>query len=207
MSVEFRQRRPSEYLKILRRRIWFIILPTIAITSAVSWVVYKLPDVYESYTLIVVKPSTLPNSVVMNNNDDNLTRQLTAITQVVTSRSSLEPLVQKYDLYRVERMRGEPMEGVIDMMRSDIRVAQNTSRNDITNGFNISYRYRDPRTTQAILRARRQVHQRANQQLLGFRDCRAHVHGQPGGQGTRRPQRSRQADARLQVRARWRAAV
>src|SRR5678816_4242080 len=150
MSVEFRQRKPSEYLKILRRRIWFIILPTIAITSAVSWVVYKLPDVYESYTLIVVKPSTLPNSVVMNNNDDNLTRQLTAITQVVTSRSSLEPLVQKYDLYKAERMRGEPMEGVIDMMRSDIRVTPNTSRNDITNGFNISYRYRDPKTTQAI---------------------------------------------------------
>jgi polysaccharide chain length determinant protein (PEP-CTERM system associated) len=150
MSVEFRQRRPSEYLKILRRRIWLIILPTIAITSAVIWVVYKLPDVYESYTLIVVKPSTLPNSVVLTNNDDNLTRQLTAITQVVTSRSSLEPLVQKYDLYKAERMRGEPMEGVIDMMRSDIRVTPNTSRNDITNGFNISYRYRDPRTTQAI---------------------------------------------------------
>jgi len=150
MSVEFRQRKPSEYLKILRRRIWFIILPTIAITAAVIWVVYKLPDVYESYTLIVVKPSTLPNSVVLNNNDDNLTRQLTAITQVVTSRSSLEPLVQKYDLYKAERMRGEPMEGVIDMMRSDIRVTPNTSRNDITNGFNISYRYRDPKTTQAI---------------------------------------------------------
>ena len=94
MSVEFRQRKPSEYLKILRRRIWFIILPTIAITSAVIWVVYKLPDVYESSTLIVVKPSTLPNSVVLTNNDDNLTRQLTSITQVVTSRSSLEPLVQ-----------------------------------------------------------------------------------------------------------------
>ncbi len=150
MSVDFRQRKPSEYLKILRRRIWFIILPTIAITSAVIWVVYKLPDVYESYTLIVVKPSTLPNSVVMTNNDDNLTRQLTSITQVVTSRSSLEPLVQKYDLYKTERMRGEPMEGVIDMMRSDIRVTPNTSRNDVTNGFNISYRYRDPRTTQAI---------------------------------------------------------
>lgn len=150
MSVDFRQRRPSEYLKILRRRIWFIILPTIAITTAVIWVVYKLPDVYESFTLIVVKPSTLPNSMVLTNNEDNLMRQLTAITQVVTSRSSLEPLVQKYDLYKTERMRGEPMESVIDMMRSDIRVTPNTSRNDITNGFNISYRYRDPRTTQAI---------------------------------------------------------
>jgi polysaccharide chain length determinant protein (PEP-CTERM system associated) len=137
-------------LKILRRRIWFIILPTIAITAAVIWVVYKLPDVYESSTLIVVKPSTLPNSVVMSGGNDDLTRQLTSITQVVTSRSSLEPLVQKYDLYKTERMRGEPMEAVIDMMRSDTRVAPNTSRNDITNGFNISYRYRDPRTTQAI---------------------------------------------------------
>ena len=129
MSVDFRQRKPSEYLKILRRRIWFIILPTIAITTAVIWVVYKLPDVYESFTLIVVKPSTLPNSMVLTNNEDNLTRQLTAITQVVTSRSSLEPLVQKYDLYKTERMRGEPMEAVIDMMRSDIRVTPNTSSN------------------------------------------------------------------------------
>ncbi|HKG62279.1 MAG TPA: Wzz/FepE/Etk N-terminal domain-containing protein [Pyrinomonadaceae bacterium] len=149
MSVEFRQRKPSEYLKILRRRKWFIILPTIAITAAVAWVVYKLPDVYESSTLIVVKPSTLPTSVVPTGTDD-LTRQLTSITQVVTSRSSLEPLVQKYDLYKAERMRGEAMEGVIDMMRADIKVTPNTSRNDITNGFNISYRYRDPRTTQAI---------------------------------------------------------
>jgi polysaccharide chain length determinant protein (PEP-CTERM system associated) len=149
MSVDFRQRKPSEYLKILRRRKWFIILPTIAITIAVAWVVYKLPDVYESTTLIVVKPSTLPTSVVPAGNDD-LTRQLTSITQVVTSRSSLEPLVQKYDLYKTERMRGEPMESAIQMMRDDIKVTPNTSRNDVTNGFNISYRYRDPRTTQAI---------------------------------------------------------
>ncbi|HYV82253.1 MAG TPA: GNVR domain-containing protein [Pyrinomonadaceae bacterium] len=149
MSVDFRQRKPSEYLKILRRRKWFIILPTIAITIAVAWVVYKLPDVYESTTLIVVKPSTLPTSVVPAGNDD-LTRQLTSITQVVTSRSSLEPLVQQYDLYKAERMRGEPMESAIQMMRDDIKVTPNTSRNDITNGFNISYRYRDPKTTQAI---------------------------------------------------------
>src|SRR4030095_6513473 len=110
MSVDFRQRKPSEYINILRRRKWLLILPAIAITTAVSWVVYKLPDVYESSTLIVVKPSTLPTSVVPTASEDNLTRQLTAITQVVTSRSSLEPLVDKYDLYKTERMRGEPME-------------------------------------------------------------------------------------------------
>jgi polysaccharide chain length determinant protein (PEP-CTERM system associated) len=150
MSVDFRQRKPSEYLNILRRRKWLIILPAIAITTAVAWVVYRLPDVYQSTTLIVVRPSTLPKTLVPTVTEDNLTRQLTSIAQVVTSRSSLEPLLEKYDLYKSERLRGEPIESVINTMREDIKVAVNTSRNDITNGFNISYKYRDPKLAQAI---------------------------------------------------------
>jgi polysaccharide chain length determinant protein (PEP-CTERM system associated) len=150
MSAEFRQRKPSEYLKILQRRKWLLILPAIAITAAVSWVVYRLPDVYESSTLIVVRPSTLPKSVVSSDTEDNLTRQLASIAQVVQSRSSLEPLIQKYDLYKSERLRGEPVESVIEMMRKDVNVKVNTTRNDITNGFNISYRYRDARVAQMI---------------------------------------------------------
>ncbi len=142
MSIEFRQRTPSEYLKIIRRRKWLIILPVIAVTSAVALVVYRLPNVYESVTLIVVKPSTLPTNVVPTVTEDNLTRQLTSIAQVVTSRSSLEPLVDKYGLYKTERLRGEAMESVIDMLRKDIKVEVNTSRNDITNGFNITFRGR-----------------------------------------------------------------
>src|SRR6266700_1756236 len=150
MSVEFRQRAAGEYVKTAWKRKWLIILPAIAVASAVAWVVYRLPDVYESSTLIVVKPSTLPAGVVPQLSDDKLTRQLTSIAQVVTSRSSLEPLVQKYDLYRVERMRGEPMEAIIDSMRNNIKVEVNTSRNDITNGFNIAFRGRVPRSTQAV---------------------------------------------------------
>src|SRR5215216_2977168 len=150
MSVEFRQRKPSEYLRILQRRKWLIILPVIAITTAVTWVVLRLPDVYESSTLIVVKPSTIPTAVVPAMDEDMLTRQLTAISQVVTSRSSLLPLVEKYRLYEAERAAGEPMESVVDRMRKDIKVELNTTRNDITNGFNITYRGRDPRTTQVV---------------------------------------------------------
>lgn len=150
MSVEFRQRRPSEYLKILRRRKWLLILPMIAIATAVTYVVIRLPDVYESTTLIVVRPSNLPNSVVPTVTEDSITRQLASISQVVTSRSSLEPLVGKYDLYKVERARGEAMETVIDKLRKDIRVEVNTSRNEITNGFIIAFRYRDPKIAQAI---------------------------------------------------------
>jgi polysaccharide chain length determinant protein (PEP-CTERM system associated) len=150
MSAEFRPRKLGEYAQILRKRKWLILLPTIVIGLAIGYVVFRLPDMYESVTLIVVKPSTLPNSVVPTITEETLTRELTSISQVVTSRSSLQPLMEKYDLYKEERLRGEPMELLIDSMRKQIKVAVNTSRNDITNGFNITYRGPDPKTTQAV---------------------------------------------------------
>src|ERR1044071_4302032 len=140
MSVEFRQRRISEYARIALKRKWMIILPTIAIGLAIGFVVFRLPDLYESATLIVVKPATLPNSVVPTITEETLTRELASISQVVTSRSSLQPLVEKYDLYKAERRRGEAMEVIIEDMRDHINVEVNTSRNDITNAFNITYR-------------------------------------------------------------------
>src|SRR5438552_14237946 len=150
MSVDFRQRRISEYGRIALKRKWLILLPAIAIGLAIGYVVFRLPDIYESTTLIVVTTSTLPNTVVPTMTEENLTRELSSISQAVTSRSSLQPLLEKYDLYHEERLRGEPMETLIDAMRKQIKVEVNTSRNDITNAFNITYRGRDPKSTQAV---------------------------------------------------------
>jgi polysaccharide chain length determinant protein (PEP-CTERM system associated) len=150
MSVEFRPRKLGEYANIARKRKWLILLPTVAIGLSIAYAVYRLPDVYESVTLIVVKPSTLPNTVVPTVAEETLTRELTSISQVVTSRSSLQPLMEKYDLYHEERLRGEPMELLIDQMRKQIKVEVNTTRNEITNGFNITYRGRDPKSTQVV---------------------------------------------------------
>jgi polysaccharide chain length determinant protein (PEP-CTERM system associated) len=120
------------------------------VATAVAYVVYRLPDVYESSTLIVVKPSTLPTSTIPTVAEDGLTRQLSSITQVVSSRSSLEPIIDKYGLYQRERQRGMAMEEAIDIMRNDIRVEVNKTRLDITDGFDIKFRYRDPKITQGV---------------------------------------------------------
>src|SRR5260370_25989967 len=58
--------------------------------------------------------------------------------------------MEKYNLHKKDRLRGEPMELLLDSMRKQIKVEVNTSRNDITNGFNITYRGRDPKRTQAV---------------------------------------------------------
>src|SRR5690242_2386556 len=106
MSTEFRQRKMSEYARIVLICRWMIILPTLVVGMGIVFVLFRLPDLYESSTLIVVKPSTLPNSVVPMMTEETLTRELASISQVVTSRSSLQPLVEQYDLYKEERQRG-----------------------------------------------------------------------------------------------------
>ncbi|HEX8649721.1 MAG TPA: GNVR domain-containing protein [Pyrinomonadaceae bacterium] len=150
MSVEFRQRTPGEYAQIVWKRKWLIILPAIAITVAVAWVVWRLPNVYESTTLLIVRPSTIPGALVPTLSDVDLSMRISNISQMVASRSSLEPLIMKYDLYREERARGEALEGIVERMRADIEVEVDKSRNDVTNAFRISYRERDPRKTQAV---------------------------------------------------------
>lgn len=150
MSVEFRQRTPGEYAQILWKRKWLIILPTIAIAMAVAWVVWRLPNVYESTTLLIVKPSNMSKEVVPTLSDVDLSLRINNIGQVVTSRSSLEPLIYKHELYQKERASKLPMELIVEKMRKDIVVEVDKSRNDITNAFRISYRERDPRKTQLV---------------------------------------------------------
>jgi polysaccharide chain length determinant protein (PEP-CTERM system associated) len=151
MSTEFRQRSPGEYAKILWRRKWAILLPTLAISVAVAAVVMRLPNVYQSTTLLTVRPSTLSKGIIPQLPADDLTIRINNIAQEVFSRSSLEPLIITYDLYAQERKRGEPMESLVDVMRKrDIHVELNYSRNDITNGFQISFRGPDANVAQRV---------------------------------------------------------
>src|ERR1044072_2884810 len=154
MSVEFRQRTPGELARIVWRRKWLIALPTAAVTVAVAYVVWRLPNVYESTTLLAVKPASIATSTVTQLSDVDLTMRINNISQEVTSRSVLDPLIQRYDLYARERARGESMEEVVERMRAkDLKITLNTSRNEITNGFFLSLRGAEPRSTQAVTEA------------------------------------------------------
>jgi polysaccharide chain length determinant protein (PEP-CTERM system associated) len=151
MSVEFRQRRPGELARTVWRRKWLIVLPTAAVAVGVAYAVWKLPNVYESTTLLTVRPASISTSVVPQLSDSELTIRINNITQEVTSRSTLEPMIERYGLYAVERRRGVSMDELVEQMRTkDIRITLNTSRNDITNGFFLSFRGPEQRSTQAV---------------------------------------------------------
>jgi succinoglycan biosynthesis transport protein ExoP len=151
MSTEFRQRKPAEYGQILWRRKWMIALPALAISFAVAIVVWRLPDVYQSTTLLTVRPSNLSEGVMPKLSEDDLTLRINNIGQEVFSRSSLEPLILNYNLYAAERKRGEPMEMLVEQMKKkDIQIELNTTRNDITNGFQLSFKGPDQMVAQRV---------------------------------------------------------
>jgi succinoglycan biosynthesis transport protein ExoP len=152
MSVEFRQRTPGEYAQILWRRKWLIVLPAIAVAAAIAIVVWRLPNVYESTTLLIVRPPTIDPNVAPALSDGDLSMRINNINRVAQSRSSLEPLITKYDLYRRERSQGMPMELVVEKMQKDIEVEIEHGRNDNIPAFRITYRGRDPKTTQNVTR-------------------------------------------------------
>jgi polysaccharide chain length determinant protein (PEP-CTERM system associated) len=153
MSVDFRQRTPGELARMVWRRKWLIVLPTLAVAVAVAYVVWRLPNVYESTTLLTVRPASISAGIVTQLSDSDLTLRINNIGQEVTSRSSLEPLIQRFDLYRRERARGASMDELVERMRTrDLTIRLNTSR-EVTNGFFLSFRAEDPRDTQRVTEA------------------------------------------------------
>jgi polysaccharide chain length determinant protein (PEP-CTERM system associated) len=151
MSVEFRQRTAGEFIKMLKRRKWMILLPVLTMTAAIGYVVYRLPSVFESKTLLTVKPPTISEKVVQSLTDDDLTQRLQTINQQILSRSSLEPMIAKYKLFELEKEAGVPMELIIEKMYKNITVEpERTDNEQKVAAFKIIYRDRSPEAARNV---------------------------------------------------------
>ncbi|HEY0427469.1 MAG TPA: GNVR domain-containing protein [Pyrinomonadaceae bacterium] len=151
MSVEFRQRKAGEYIKAVKRRKWLIMLPVLTMTMAIGYVVYKLPSVYESKSLLTVKPPQISEKVVMSLSDEDLSQRLQTINTEVLSRNSLEPMVQKYELFKLEKDAGMDMALIIEKMYKNITVEVEKSEDrEKVASFSIKYRDRSPEAARNV---------------------------------------------------------
>jgi polysaccharide chain length determinant protein (PEP-CTERM system associated) len=135
---------------MLKRRKWLILLPTLAVALAVAYVVSKLPSIYESTTLLTLKPPTISEKVVQSLSDEDLSQQLQTINQEVLSRSSLEPMIAKYKLFEMEKEAGMPTELIIEKMKENIKVVPERSDNEKVAAFRITYKDRKPEAARNV---------------------------------------------------------
>jgi uncharacterized protein involved in exopolysaccharide biosynthesis len=150
MAVEFRQKTAGEIGKIISRRIWHLLLPTLVGLIAMSWVVSKLPSIYQSRTLLTVKPAVISDKVVSSLSDDDLNQRLLTMNKEVLSRSSLEPMIAKYKLYETERSNGTPMELIIEKMVGNIKVEPDSNASEKVASFTIKFNDSIPRSAQQV---------------------------------------------------------
>src|SRR5688572_29887475 len=106
----YRPRSVSEYLQVIwRRRLLFFLVAVVLLISTFI-VIARMPDVYQSTASVVVAGKQEDRQIVAS--------RFTTITERITSRSFLEPLIERHGLYSSTVARGA-IEAAVNRMRKD----------------------------------------------------------------------------------------
>ena len=146
--IGHRQLTIDDYLDILRRRRWLIVLPTLILPVVAYLISLKLPNLYTSQTLVLVEQQKVPDSFVKPVVTEDLTARLATMQEQILSRTQLQPIIERFSLYQADKGK-VAMEDLVDRMRRSITIAP--IRSDMTTrtgglpGFYISFVGESPR--------------------------------------------------------------
>lgn len=139
MEFGFRARSFAEAMGVLGRRKWHILMPALAFGIASAIVVARIPGNYKSSALLAIKAPPISSSVVESSPDGDMSTRLRSITQEIQSRSNLEKLVTKFNLYQKERAVGQSLESAAETMRRNISVEMQNDGKDGIVGFRVAF--------------------------------------------------------------------
>lgn len=145
--------KPSDYLDILRRRGWLLVVPPIVTVFAALVYSSRIPDEYQSEMLIAILSQRVPDNFVQSTVTVSPEEQLEAISVRIKSRVYLERLIEELNLYPEER-RAAPIEAVVALMSDSISVLPTQRalvRNDLQpTAFSVRFSYPDPKLAATV---------------------------------------------------------
>ena len=137
---------PEHYLQVLRHRKWVIVATLLVVSAATAIVAYRLPDVYESETLILVDPQQVPQDYVRATISGDVRNRLGTLSQQILSATRLQKVIDTFNLYAEERKK-LVREDVITLMRAaiNVKVVSDFGGKADLQAFRISYSSKDAR--------------------------------------------------------------
>lgn len=150
---------PIDYFAILRRRIHWLIWPTLVIFLVAAAVALLLPNVYKSQATILIEGRQISAGLVAPTVTTYADQRIESIRQEVMSRSKILGLVKKFDLYPELRERIST-DALVEKVQKAIRVkplsaAVKTARSDhpglVTVAFILSFEGKSPRKVQGVV--------------------------------------------------------
>ena len=135
------------------RRKWLAVLVfALPFVAAVS-VILSLPTFYRSTAVVLVERQQVPEAFVQSTVTSELETRLNTISQQILSRSRLEALISRFNLYPGLRKQVQNEE-LVERMRKEIRLELRTTdtkgRPSATTAFALSYRGPDPQTVALV---------------------------------------------------------
>lgn len=128
-----------QYLKgAFFRRFWYVVLPFFLFSLATIVYCIIAPRVYKAETLILVEVQKVPGEYVRSTVTTDLTDRLRSITQQIKSRTRLEGIINKYDLYPDIRA-DATMTDAVKAFRENIEINVRGGRS----AFEVSFQGRD----------------------------------------------------------------
>jgi polysaccharide biosynthesis transport protein len=131
---------PRDYVRVLARRKWLIILVTLGFAVAASTVICFIPNSYKATTVILVDPQKVPDYYVNSTVSASIIDRLATLRQQILSETRLSQIIDEMGLYK-ELKNKLPQEELVRRMREDIMVDVGlTPKGEKTLGaFSISY--------------------------------------------------------------------
>lgn len=141
-------------VKRILRRYWWIIPTTMLLLGASGFLATLfLPKKYTSATRVLVEPPAVSADVVPTVVNEDLYRHLSSMQEQILSRSRLQAIIQKFNLYP-DQGKSEHMEGMVELLKKSIDVELIQPMVGSTNrqppGFHVSVTVSDPQLAQQI---------------------------------------------------------
>ncbi|PYU10340.1 MAG: hypothetical protein DMG37_20705 [Acidobacteria bacterium] len=143
----------ADVKRVLRKHWW--IVPACAMGLGVSSVLMamQLPKLYTSQTLVLVARPNVSEQVVKPFVPEDLTQRLATMKGKILSRTRLEPVIEKFNLYAQDRTKVH-MEDLIDRLRATITITPLEAMPGVQYanlpGFSVSVSFSDPQLAQQI---------------------------------------------------------
>ncbi len=140
----------EDYFTILKRRSWIVAIPAIVFPIVAYACSYLLSPQYVSQTLVLIEQQRVPEKYVMPVVTEDLNGRLASMKEQILSRSRLQPIIEKYNLYGTGHM---SMDDRIDVARKNIEIKllqSEIARAGGLPGFYISFKASEARTAQLV---------------------------------------------------------
>ena len=111
----------DDYLGILKRRKWSLIVPMIVVFLAAAAVALLLPPIYKSTATILIEEQEIPAEFVMTTVTSYAEQRLQSINQRIMSFTRLLEIINRFDLYQEERDKWTTEE-IVAQMREDTQM-------------------------------------------------------------------------------------